>query len=238
MSISRLTFTCILFALLLGRAPAQTADSTYPPEPPNAEEQGGILLRFKLTKALRYRSETTGARSLDSEEIRYMPTHNPDIFIRKATRTTEELDPRGRIVQITSTATATNQTSRAVEDTGMFPETPVKTGDTWNQRITNKATTQNSGETRKWKLTGFATVRSHRCAVLEYDFQMSHRWESTTATSSTERTGKTVVYFDYHLGGLVQQQSSQTMEIKTLLTKSRREFSHKNQTQTIITLVE
>jgi hypothetical protein len=226
-----------LFALLLGHAPAQTSDYAFALEQPNAEEQGGILLRFKFTKALRYLSKTTGAQSLDTDEIRYMPTHNSDIFIRKTSRLTEELDPRGRVLKVTSVASTTNRTVQTSEDTAMFPETTVKTGDTWEQRRT-VASTQNTNETRKWKLAGFATVRSHRCAVLEYDFQMSHQYESATATSSTERTGKTVVYFDYHLGGLVQQQTSQTINTKTFLTKSRREYNHKNQTQNIITLVE
>jgi hypothetical protein len=113
------------------------------------------------------------------------------------------MDVRGRIPPHSNERKVQVQGVRIIDEYSNgpdLPEEPVRIGDFWDQQ-SEQNTTQlfarkfarkddytHTRATVKWRLSGFASVRGHRCAVLE---------AIAEATGTKERIVK---YFDYSLG--------------------------------------
>ncbi|MCX6904731.1 MAG: hypothetical protein NTW03_14870 [Verrucomicrobia bacterium] len=217
----------------------------YSVEPPNAQEQAGVLLRFTLTKALRYRrdvigsSTTSRAKNASMAEETYMPTEKSDVFIAKTPTGSRAMDSRGRILKFLPSTT--NTFFQSVDHTGLLPDKPVKVGDTWDEHLVIKTAgrggSYTADETVTWKYVGIAIVRSHRCVVLEGE-SSDKRIREGARTVTTDRTARRVVYFAPLLGGIVELVDIYNGETKSANTGSRRQVSTKSQGQNIMTLVE
>lgn len=191
------------------------AGYAYPLETPALAEQNPILLRFKFTKALHYMDQKIGGKAESSvwelnDEQRYLPTEEAGIFIVKSYATngsTFKCDSRGALLQFIRTGAKTNAVRETIEDNGIFPEQPVKIGETWeqHQRVKGIGFSYENEEFLTWKVAGFARVRNHRCVVLEGN-ETSHRdSENATARTHSERTARRILYFDNELGGIVER---------------------------------
>lgn len=83
-----------------------------------------------------------------------------------------------------------------------FPEKRVCIGDTWDQQIETRSTasfvSSVTMQATKWRLSGFAVVRNHRCAVLEGVSSSATDDEKTKVVSRGK--SRIVLYFDYQSG--------------------------------------
>jgi hypothetical protein len=70
--------------------------------------------------------------------------------------------------------------------------------------IAGKDSTHRLANKTKWRLSGFATVRGHRCAVLEGIAQTEGKLTGNVE-NETRAKNRTVVYFDYRSGISVER---------------------------------
>jgi hypothetical protein len=190
--------------------------------------------------------ETTSVHVLDDAVFKQLQK------ISKRTGTTPEktnttrqvivIGTRGQMSSTFSLETnkVINSSSTNIKSEGEFPEAPVKVGEIWDasqenesqMTIKGKDSTHRLVSKTKWRLSGFATVRKHRCAVLEEIGQSEVELTGNVASESRHKD-RTVEYFDYSLGVLVERISYavHTMQIPSIGPSSR-------ESQMIISLVE
>lgn len=228
--------------------PYATAGFPHPLEEATPAEKEGILLRFKPVDAvLHYDSLAIGfsgsrrltittkqehyiAKCGDEQRLIY---DEKTIYEKQRTATVfhQVIDTCGRAFSmdfygVNNTGPTTTNSMTIIKYDPRFPADPVKAGSLWEQSTQmlfqpkNVPTASQTTTTGKCRLSGFATVRGHRCAVLE------RLGTADTQNALAVRT-RVVDYFDYTMGATVER-----------FTYGVTSSQHVDETQAILTLVE